>query len=207
MVAMLAFGGTYAYFTSTGLNVNSSNTKLARINLIAEDTFTAQLKDNYLPKESLFSGNLSIDDDSNRASYIFVEFSAMVYKWDAAASDYSTTGETLNNATLSTSTQVVPAEGTATNLQAVTGKPGVFYFVTTEDVYEGETLKTKGTVGQEFTISGLTAEIPATWDNTYQEAKIVITIKTNSCQYFGFETDVAGAYAAAISDNGEAPKA
>ena len=81
MVAMLAFGGTFAYFTATAKDIEAK-TVTGTILLSNSSTSAIDLKkQNVLPKESLLS-----DDDvaamkfstksSNRAQIVFVTFTA-----------------------------------------------------------------------------------------------------------------------------------
>ena len=59
MVAMLAFGGTYAYFTATANNV-TGNTTTGYVRLKSnQDAFTA-VKANVLPGDALITGDIKI---------------------------------------------------------------------------------------------------------------------------------------------------
>jgi len=90
MVAMLAFGGTYAYFTATAGEARTATTNLGKIALDGTATkLTATSTTNALPGENIFSedAKLTISDKSNRASYIFIEVSATVTKKGASTSE------------------------------------------------------------------------------------------------------------------------
>ncbi len=64
MVAMLAFGGTYAYFTSTAKGFNG-NVHTGYVKLTATDTQTAiTLANNVLPGDSLITGDISYEVDT-----------------------------------------------------------------------------------------------------------------------------------------------
>ena len=73
MVAMLAFGGTFAYFTAKASNVSGTVTT-AQIHLTSkEQTFTMTGNyQNLLPKETV-SATANLVNDSTRDSYVFVE--------------------------------------------------------------------------------------------------------------------------------------
>ena len=73
MVAMLAFGGTFAYFTATA-TTRSGEVTTAQIHLTSkEQTFTMTGNyQNLLPKETV-SATANLVNDSTRDSYVFVE--------------------------------------------------------------------------------------------------------------------------------------
>ena len=68
MVAMLAFGGTYAYFTATA-NELTGSANTGTIRLSAGETATVS-KENILPYEA-FTVSAEYTDLSNRGNYIF----------------------------------------------------------------------------------------------------------------------------------------
>ena len=195
MVAMLAFGGTYAYFTSEAAGIASgTETVMARIELDAtNDTLSAEsLVDNVLPGEPIFASNakFGIKDSSNRASHIFIVISAKINKatghteagvanaWDSEDEILALTGT------------VASSVGT---INPLSGKTGVYYITTTEG--------TDGTVGSTFDISGIQALLDLnTYGNPYQQAKITLTVTVKSIQTVGF-TDPANAYSALFPEN------
>ncbi len=161
MVALLAFGGTYAYFTAASQATLSQTATLGKIALDDDaTTFTAVVTENVLPTEKVFGDDgatLKIKDASNRESYIFITVSATV---DTATAD-----------------------PTAITLEGNIGDGSVddnVYYVSTE-----------GKVGEEISIDGINFEIPAAWGNTYQEATITVTFTVKSIQAAGFDSAAA----------------
>ena len=103
MVAMLAFGGTYAYFSATANGV-SAKAETGAIKLSTAVTETIVMKQNMLPGEST-SATVEYTDGSTRASYVFFKLGEC--KWTtalAADSDIEATitGITLNGTKLET---------------------------------------------------------------------------------------------------------
>ena len=191
MVAMLAFGGTYAYFTANAGTAKTASTTLGKIALDADSTVlaTTSLVQNVLPSEKVFGEDgttLTIKDESNRASFIFITVSATVAKAKAEGGYDTATA--------------VDLTGTD-SLHVPTGATNVYYILTTEG--------SGGTVGTAITISGLNIEIPAAWDNSYMLAKIDISFTVTSVQAAGFvdaeegtEADWAAAALAQYQENG-----
>ena len=172
MVALLAFGGTYAYFTASASG--ASLNKTATLGKIALDEATTVLEatvtTNVLPTEKVFGENgatLTIADKSNRISYIFIEVSATV---DTANAD--------------------PA---AIQLEGTIGEGSV-----DDNVYYIKT--TDATMGKDIDVEGINFTIPANWGNDYQEATITVTFTIKSIQEEGFDS-AADAYAM-WSENG-----
>ena len=201
MVAMLAFGGTYAYFTSSVSGLASGDAKAAKISLAATgDTFKqTTLSQKILPTEYLFGGTgdaaatLTIQDTSNRASYVFVKFEVKAYKLvanvktggvDSDSDTYHDTPTVLSVALTDTSkVQLSGATGIA--FTAITEAPGVYGFLTTGATYnEAADL---AYAGGTFTIAGtgVNIQIPGEWDDEYQEAKIEVEISIESIQAVG----------------------
>jgi len=191
MVAMLAFGGTYAWFTSQKVTMSTdATTNMGRIilNEGSKKITATSLTANVLPSENLFkdgANTFSIKDDSNRASYIFFTISA-----DIAL---ATNGKTETDASKLTYADATPLTLTLTNLkvgsenaQAVPGETGVYYILTEEG----------STVGTEFTVSGFQASFDGeTTGNDHQQAKITVVVECASVQAKGFESKPEDAYA------------
>ena len=109
MVAMLAFGGTYAYFTDevTGLLGSEDKAITATIQLDEDNvSFTTKtVTENVLPGETVFAGTgatLKIADKSNRTSYIFISFSMTLTSAEdstveSLASSLSAAGATISS--------------------------------------------------------------------------------------------------------------
>ena len=183
MVAMLAFGGTYAYFTSSASGLGGT-AYAAKIKLSASgDSFTqVSTLTKVLPTEKLFAAEdtLTITDESNRASYIFVSVKVEAFK-KTGEGTYSATADSTSTLDLSDG---IAISGGKTFASVSTG---VYGFLTTDK--ENDSAYT----GATFAITGLEAEIPVEWGNEYQEAKIVVTITVDSIQAQGF-VDAAAAY-------------
>ena len=174
MVAMLAFGGTYAYFTATA----GDATKDLTMGIIAlgdsEVSIATTVKD-VLPGEEIEEITFSVTDKSNRASFIFVEVSGVI-----TPSDDKENVDDLE-------VEITLTEGTV--LKSGTTEGGkTFYYVTTED-YSDNT-----TQGQEIEF---TTELTLSLDigNDYQAGTLTITLSTKSIQQEGY-ADVVDAYAA-----------
>ena len=75
MVAMLAFGGTYAYFTATADKAESTAVKTATI-AIKEATVAIELAENMenvLPGDTV-TVDASVTNESNRKIYLFIKY-------------------------------------------------------------------------------------------------------------------------------------
>ena len=86
MVAMLAFGGTFAYFTAKANPLASEAITTGLISLKAGDKVTLEGNTGaLLPKESI-TAKLSYTDDSTRGTWIVIEASADIDNIGAGAS-------------------------------------------------------------------------------------------------------------------------
>jgi len=187
MVAMLAFGGTYAYFTSGPVTAQLDKTStLGTIKL--DDTATlasTSLVQNVLPTEKLFGASgttLTVKDMSNRTSYIFVTVSYTITKTD----DSTVAADDLPDLTFTDGD--FKAANTVTD-----GDKTVYWMLTTAvDAENGKT----------YTISGINVEIPEEWDNTFQGAEITLSFEFKSIQEAGFSS-AADAYAQWLEDGGK----
>ena len=71
MVAMLAFGGTYAFFTASTANNYTAKTTTAKVYLSTEETTAVNFDNqNLLPTETA-TATVEYTDGSNRATYVF----------------------------------------------------------------------------------------------------------------------------------------
>ena len=87
MVAMLAFGGTFAYFTATA-DTKSGSTKTGVITLSTDNTTITISKQNILPHEALLTTQEATDitydtTNANRAQVAFFTFTVEIKKGDA----------------------------------------------------------------------------------------------------------------------------
>ena len=72
MVAMLAFGGTFAYFTATANNATGT-AKTALIKLTNKTETLTVVKDNALPGETIFKEDIALEDGSTRDTYVYAK--------------------------------------------------------------------------------------------------------------------------------------
>ena len=190
MVAMLAFGGTYAYFTAESFTKGIEGS--ATLGTIALDESATKFEytkmvENVLPGETLFTdedgdpanATLTIVDNSNRASYIFIEVSYSIVK----SNDEQVTEEGLPTLSLTGAT------GTLTD------NTDVYYILTTEVAEDGE-------AGAEYELTGINIEIPTAWDNSFEGAEITLSFTIKSIQAAGFDS-ADDAYAQYQENGGE----
>ena len=201
MIALLAFGGTYAYFTASSNAQADTTTQTGKIALTATgDIFTATLTEKVLPGERLFGEGektVAIKDSSNRRSYIFIQLSVKAYK--------------ATNTTQAKADHVFSSDLTGTDfafegatLAAVPGHPGVYYFVTTAENTDTQAVAADET----YTLSGagVNVQIPTAWANDMQDATIKVEIKVQSIQYATFGDNKAQeAYEAIETPNATTP--
>lgn len=81
LVALLAFGGTYAYFTAS-TTIKDKNTFKTGIISVKNNTLTNITTKNVVSGEKV-ADNIVFANDSNRAAYIFVKISATYTKGSA----------------------------------------------------------------------------------------------------------------------------
>ena len=208
MVAMLAFGGTYAWFTSgsTITMTDGATTNMGKIALAEGETkiSSTSLKANVLPSESVFvDGQNTFDliDKSNRASYIFFIVTADIAQVDTFDTDGVTpkTYKTAENLPLGMGSVTTAAyDGDQSiAINALTYGEGedevtVAYYIQTAET-------STVTVGKTFTIAGFNATLDgATYDDDYQQAKITVTVEAASVQVEGL--DAKAAFAKVFAD-------
>ena len=73
MVAMLAFGGTYAYFTATSAT-RSSEFHVGKVALTSTGTFTSYTNKNVVPGDKVLEGSVSYINQSTVDTYVAVVF-------------------------------------------------------------------------------------------------------------------------------------
>ena len=178
MVAMLAFGGTYAYFTATATEKTTTFTT-GSVKLVANDaTFTANLE-NVVPGDALTTGALTLTTTSaGTDSYVAIKFVISATK---GGETVELTGTSLENATalLSTSTGVTGATWQ---------NAGDNVYVLGSDASTASAVQTATTVN--ITDGVLTFEAEADWGNNgaaeaepeLMNATITITISARSIQ-------------------------
>ena len=189
MVAMLAFGGTYAYFTDNA-NFTVTSGQTGRISLTSGTTFTqTTVQKNIVPGEKVFAqdATLTVVDESNRAAYIFIEFN--ITAADVTdSSDLTISG--LDKAKLdneqTASITLTPVEVTVGEGEDAVTK--TVYYILTEDNAE------RNLATRTYTMEGLNATLKATAGNEWQEKAITVTASVDIIQAKGFESNPTGAY-------------
>ena len=75
MVALLAFGGTYAYFTATATDVASENLKTGYVKLSTNATAESTFVSTVLPGEKLMKEDITytVDTTDENGNYVFVK--------------------------------------------------------------------------------------------------------------------------------------
>ena len=177
MVAMLAFGGTYAWFTSSTITATSdATTQMGKIVLTAsgDALSSTSLTADVLPGEPVFAEDaaFSIKDNSNRASFIFIKISATI----------TLAAEGSEAEPLELNVEDLNANEAAGILKPLSGEAGVYYIETTETASQATS------VGETYTISGFQASIANNEENNeYQLATIELVVKVQAIQQYGFE--------------------
>lgn len=95
MVAMLAFGGTYAYFTASATGATQT-AKMGHVKLGANGTLTAT-SGNLVPGDTLFTGNVGFQNNSNVKTIVLAKF-ALTYTGYIYDEDGVTTDEEYEDA-------------------------------------------------------------------------------------------------------------
>ena len=88
MVAMLAFGGTFAYFTATATD-RSGSAKTGYVKLSSNDAFATIVKENIMPGDTILAANamqLTVDTTDDEGNYVAVKFVITAVKSDNATS-------------------------------------------------------------------------------------------------------------------------
>ena len=88
MVAMLAFGGTFAYFTATATD-RSGSAKTGYVKLSSNDAFATIVKENIMPGDTILAENamqLTVNTTDNEGNYVAVKFVITAVKSDGTTS-------------------------------------------------------------------------------------------------------------------------
>jgi len=196
MVAMLAFGGTYAWFTS-GEKIkvaDGAQAVMGRIILtpdknnstVTTETFAGK---NFLPGENILSDvEFSVTDNSNRASYIFFVVDVKVEKASNGKTETDPDKLTYGEATQVALANLKIAGQTAVPLKnGEDDVPGVYVIETGSISQEG--VETFTAAGETYEVSGIEVAVDNTAENNdYQQARFTITLNCQSIQMSGFET-------------------
>ena len=180
MVAMLAFGGTYAYFTATA-SEKTTNFTTGSVKLTSSGTFTESLAD-VVPGDSLTTGAIKLTSTTEgTAAYLAIEFELTATK-DAQPVDLSGTS-------LETVTELL-TEGW------YSAGDNVYVWCGTEGVGDGTPLAVTTGNSVNITDSALTFDADADWAESGKEpelmnADITITINARSVQSDNFTSPTA----------------
>ena len=88
MVAMLAFGGTFAYFTATATD-RSGSAKTGYVKLSSNDAFATIVKEKIMPGDTILAANamtLTVDTTDDEGNYVAVKFVITAVKSDNTTS-------------------------------------------------------------------------------------------------------------------------
>ena len=162
MVAMLAFGGTYAYFTATaGAGLEGTvHTAEVKLTTAADSvTFTGHAAE-FLPSETL-SATVTYSDASTRGTWVFFKLS------DEMPDVFTISGIKVGSE----------------NATETSNGSGIYYYENSQtDAANGDKVKSASLVVS-FTI-----EFAASADDTYQNKTYTITLEACSVQHEGLAT-------------------
>lgn len=88
MVAMLAFGGTFAYFTATATD-RSGSAKTGYVKLSSNEAFAKIVKEKIMPGDTILAENamtLTVDTTDDEGNYVAVKFVITAVKSDGTTS-------------------------------------------------------------------------------------------------------------------------
>ena len=185
MVAMLAFGGTFAYFTASASNVTGSATT-GKVVLNSNGSFVASLT-NVMPTQKLTSGAITLSTaDSTEATYVAIKYTITVTGSDSQpVADLSSVGlaDVLSENWMESGTDNIYVYSTTTT-EATTVNVGTTINITDEALTFNAT--DNWTQGQDKS------------DNKLMGATITIKFEARSIQSSGFE-DAAAAVAELVT--------
>ena len=182
MVAMLAFGGTYAYFTASSGGSLAEPVTLGLIAHNSEVTVAETVKDK-LPTET-FDITLTITDTSNRESFIFIDLTESLHAKANHEEDCTDCKGTVSIVDVELATN---ANGTL-KTHEIDADNSIYYIDAT-------------TAAGTYTLT-VTIEISADTNNCYQEGTVQLTVVTEQVQG---NIDIDDAYAIAFpaADEGD----
>ena len=200
MVAMLAFGGTFAYFTATATD-RSGSAKTGYVKLSSNDAFAKIVKENIMPGDTILAANemtLTVDTTDDEGNYVAVKFVITAVKSDGTTS--------IPTATLTsygvTADSILAADGNGWYAAGGDGNDGIYIWgsATGEPVAvvpdEGETTKEITINTEAFTLS---TDVDDNWtqneggtlnaesDNGLMGATITFTLQAVSIQVANLE--------------------
>ena len=187
MVAMLAFGGTYAYFTATAGEIKSDELTTARVKLGVPTITTVANTTLLLPGQPITTAPISIANESNVDTYVFVTVSIDVTKGNEAVVLKNKAGAELTDAQ-AFGFGISDAGTGFTKFVELDGQEGVYWSRVNADTTSANFVNSLTLSADVHSQSTTTAEGDA------MTATVVITVTANSIQATGFN-DAAAAYA------------
>ena len=186
MVALLAFGGTYAYFTATTKEISGKST-LGYLSLSNSAT-KLNVTEKVVPGQNILDEEtITLVDSSDVATFVFVRFSATTEAADLAGKITAT----------------IKKGDTA--LTAVEGQTGVYY-LETAGVAEATDIELKVSVTLDSSIDENNANGALTKETSkYMGKEVTVTFNAMAIQKIGAdgnEMTVAAAYALVDFTNG-----
>ena len=178
MVAMLAFGGTFAYFTAKANDVSAS-AKTAKIMLSTEATTVTFENNNLLPTETT-SAEVDYVDGSSRGTYVFFNLKTA---WATAL--------------VGSDVEIVISKVTVNGTELTTKTTeGVYYYTNgTKDAAPAETnLKVVVTIS----MTGKAESVNGVDDSKAMDNTFTVSFTASSIQQYGFAS-AQEAYAALIA--------
>ena len=190
MVAMIAFGGTYAYFTATANGVADLTAKTAKIELTSGNVASTAkvVTNNALPGEKLMDVTATLSDASTRNTYIFAVVTLKIGDTTIALTD-TTTNKVFDIAWVSSDDDAITANFSEDNLVAnvATGVSGVYVIENNENDNAPETV-------EQYNFSFTVTVKPGLDENNHngQEdlefmgKEVTVTVKFGAIQQKGF---------------------
>lgn len=203
MVAMLAFGGTYAYFTATATAINGGSVKTATVVLKGKDVaVTTGTVADIVPGQEAFDEDLSVQAKhaSTTDTYVFVQMSTD----NKMLVDGTTTGESVfqlttdyTDATNGTTWTKLTGEGVpsdvyyikAAKVDAETALAAFVYNVTFNSAVQAKKVEdAEGNITEAnnvYTLGENSAKVPAT---TIEGITVNVTLNFSAIQQHNFGT-------------------
>ena len=139
MVAMLAFGGTYAYFTATTADKSGVVAKTATVSLTNGTVLTDVMTENILPGEVVLTDTLDLESTSTVKTYVFVTLTSQVKIGEGYVDLYSKTGANDPKSIINIAVENENEDGEWQKVTLPESGAVVYYFAINEDA-EGDLL-------------------------------------------------------------------
>ena len=186
MVAMLAFGGTFAYFTAT-TTAKTGTFKTGTVNLSAGD-YTISTS-TLVPGDAIVDKAVTYENKSDDATYVFVKYNVAVDETSEVQLPVGTTVDSL-----------IAADGLGTGWQKLTEVDGVYYKALDAATAETKTLTFANGIKLNPSLASNSHNGTA---GSLMNIKLTLTISARSIQQNGFTGEgtakVKAAYDAAFA--------